>query len=246
MTHDLADFTVTDMAECVRAIHQAGAEATSLEDCANRMVRYLYSELADAAGNEACALVRFFKTHRYDALDEELRGFARGILGQEPPSPAMKCLVLMATAGAEPAWNDPSASRGHQAVPLPSAQVVEKIPMISRMIQGLGLEISAVVQPDSALLMEVEQKTCGVFHVPEAQGSPYVPAQAEFVVPYGVRSVLGFGGVLPTGNLFSIILFSRVPISRETAGLFEILAVSAKAAVLPFDRGPTFERERAA
>jgi len=47
--------------------------------------------------------------------------------------------------------------------------------------------------------------------------------------------VLGFGGILPSGNLFVIIIFSAVELARETADLFKTLALSVKLAVLPFD-----------
>ena len=58
--------------------------------------------------------------------------------------------------------------------------------------------------------------------------------------PYGVKSALGFGGMLPSGGLFAVILFSRAPISRETAALFQTVALNAKLAVLPFAAGPIF------
>ena len=64
---------------------------------------------------------------------------------------------------------------------------------------------------------------------------------AEFVVPFGIKSVLGFGGVLPPGDLFAVIMFSRVPVPRETADLFRNLALSVKLAILPFSRGPVFD-----
>ena len=60
------------------------------------------------------------------------------------------------------------------------------------------------------------------------------------MVPFGIESGLGFGGVLPTGDLFAVCLFSRVPISRTTAELFRPLALHVKLAVLPFDGGPVF------
>jgi len=99
-----------------------------------------------------------------------------------------------------------------------------------------------VVKPNPALLLNLEQRTYNVFHVPEAVGSPYVPAQEDFVIPYRIRSVLGFGGMLPTADLFAIILFSKVPISRETADLFKTLALSAKVALLPFVKDAVFDR----
>lgn len=55
-------------------------------------------------------------------------------------------------------------------------------------------------------MRDLRGKTYGVFHVAEARESAYVPAQADFVVPYGIRSVVGFGGPLATGDLFAVIL----------------------------------------
>ena len=55
------------------------------------------------------------------------------------------------------------------------------------------------------------EKTWNVFHTEPAVGSPLIPAQDEFVVPHGVRSVLGFGDMLETGDLYVVILFSKVP-----------------------------------
>ena len=82
--------------------------------------------------------------------------------------------------------------------------------------------------------MDLAEKAYNVFYVPEAIGSQYVPVQEEFVIPFGIRSVLGFGGILPSGNLFAIIMFSRVRIEPDTAEMFKTLALSAKVAILPF------------
>ena len=79
-----------------------------------------------------------------------------------------------------------------------------------------------------------------VFHVPRARGSPFVPAQTDFVMRYGIESVLGFGGMLPKGDLFCVILFSKVLIPRETAELFKTLALSVKISLLPFADEPLF------
>jgi len=96
------------------------------------------------------------------------------------------------------------------------------------------LEVSDILQPNPGLLVDLEQRSYNVFHVEEAQGSPFVPAQVEFVIPHSIRSVVGFGGMLPTGNLFAVILFTTIPIARQTADLFRPLALSVKLAVLPF------------
>ena len=191
-------------------------------------------------GERACVLVRFFKTHPDGGLDEDLRRFARETPGRPPESPAMKCLTLLATAGDRPEWNHRERSRKHQAIPLPSEEGLHQAPMIAQLIRQFELEAGAILRPDPDVLLDLEQRTYNVFHVPQARGSPSIPAQDEFVVPFGIESVLGFGGVLPAGDLFAVNLFSRVPISRATAELIRPLALHVKLAVLPFDSGPVF------
>jgi hypothetical protein len=208
---------------------------------ARRLVRHFFEQLLDARGARACVLVRFFKTLRFEDLDAGLRAFARRILGGAAPTPAMKCLTLLATAGEQPAWNARQLSAGHQVIPLSSAEMLLRFPMTSQLIKQFGLEVATLLKPDPALLVDQEPKGYNVFHVADAAGSPFVPGQEEFVLRYGVRSVLGFGGLLPDGNLFVVILFARAYIPQETAELFKTLALSAKLAVLPFVVGTVFE-----
>ncbi|MBI4585753.1 MAG: hypothetical protein HY717_17210 [Planctomycetes bacterium] len=239
--YDFANFTLRDMVEFSAALRRLGAGAESMEEVAGRIVHCLYEQLADRKTRErSCALVRFFKTHPFGELDAELRRFARKMLGDHPEPPAMKCLVLLATAGDKPEWNSRKNSSGHKAIPLPSEKVVTQFPMISQLVKQFGLEVSAVLEPDQTLLLDLEQKTYNVFHIREALGNPFVPAQAEFVVPFGIKSVIGFGGMLPSGDLFATILFSKVQIPRETADQFKTLALSAKVALLPFVGGAIF------
>jgi hypothetical protein len=71
--------------------------------------------------------------------------------------------------------------------------------------------------------------------VPEALGNPYIPAQRDFIIPYGIRSILGFGGLLPSGDMFAVPMFFKVPVSREVADLFRPLSLNVKVAILPFE-----------
>ena len=63
----------------------------------------------------------------------------------------------------------------------------------------------------------------------------------RLIAVFSLLSVLGFGGLLPDGNLFVVILFARAYIPHETAELFKTLALSAKLAVLPFVGGRVFD-----
>src|SRR5262249_1411580 len=143
-------------------------------------------------------------------------------------------------AGDRPGWCNRHTSAGHQAIPLASPEMLVRFPMISQLAHQFGLDGHALLRPDPALLVDLEQRTYNVFHVAEARGSPYLPGQDDFVIPWGIRSVLGFGGVLPGGDLFAVVLFSRVAIPRATANFFKTLALSAKLSVLPFVHEPLF------
>lgn len=106
--------------------------------------------------------------------------------------------------------------------------------MIYQMINQLGIDISNVLDPTPDFIIGLGRKVFNVFYVPNALGSPYIPVQDKFVVPYEIKSVLGLGSILPTGNLFSLIMFSKTEIPRETANMFKNIALSVRMAVLPF------------
>lgn len=239
--HDLTNLSVADVAEISRVIHKIGREASCMENAAARISHFFYDNLVAGSGGErACVLARFFKTHALGSLEPTLRDYARDMLADAEVKAATKCLVLLGTAGRDDAWNSRHTSVGHRAIPLPSYEAVLRLPMISQLIRQLGLEVATVVQPDENVIVDLEERTCNVFYVPNAPGSPYIPAQEEFVRRHGVRSVVGFGGVMQSGNLFANILFTRTPVAADTAELFRIIAVSVKAAVARFDWGPTF------
>ncbi len=233
--YDIRHFSLKDMAQCSSALRSIGADAATMEEVAQRIVQYLYDHLLDGAtGEKSLVLARVFKTHPYEELDESRRALALKMLGGVSAPPEMKCLTLLATVGVKAEWNSRRQSTGHQTIPLPSEQFVDRFPMIRQLIQQLGVEVNTLLLPDAAVLADMAQTTYNVFYVPNAVGNQYVPAQEEFVIPYGVRSVIGFGGVLPSGNLFAVIMFSRTDIPKEAADMFKTLALSVKLALLPF------------
>lgn len=117
--------------------------------------------------------------------------------------------------------------------------------MIAQLIRQFGLEIADAISPPSSNISSLERQSYGVFHVESAAGSPYIPAQAEFVARYGVRSVVGCGGALRNGDLFALILFARVPVSREVADRFRALALEVKSVLFFYGDDAVFTPERA-
>lgn len=121
--------------------------------------------------------------------------------------------------------------------------MVEQAPMIAALIRDFGLELADVTDPKPEDVRNTEGKSYGVFHVEQALGSPSIPAQEEFVARYGVESVVGFGGSLASGDLFAVILFSRVRVSAASAERFRTLALDVKALYFPFTDSTVFDRD---
>ncbi|MGB3291791.1 MAG: hypothetical protein WBB01_02235 [Phormidesmis sp.] len=235
--YDLTQLDLQDITDIGTTLRTFGKDADSLETVAARCVQFFYENLIDpTTGRSACALTRFFKTHPYGNLPGALQASADALASASIPD-EVKCLTLLSSQGDRPEWSDRRKSQGHQAIPLTSESAVRQIPMIAQLIKSFGLDISYVLMPDTHLQLVLEPQTCNVFYIPTAAGSEFIPAQVEFVQPFGIKSVLGFGGMLPSGNLFAVILFSKVAIPQATAQLFRTLPLTIKMAMLPFDKG---------
>jgi two-component system, NtrC family, sensor kinase len=239
--YDLSRFTLADMVRCGSDLRRLPAIATSQEAMAGKVVHYLYEHLGDrSSGMRACVLVRFFKTLAFAELPPELQEFARTLMPMVTRSPDTRCLTLLASAGEEPQWNSRLNSQRHKTIPLLSDASLKEIPMIAQLLGQLGVRLSDLTAREPEIIRDLEQKAFNVFHVPVARNSPFIPAQQEFVVPYGVESVLGFGAILPDGNLFAVILFTRVAVAPATADMFRTVALNVKMALLPSLREPVF------
>src|SRR5262245_2615000 len=132
--HKLNQLALSDVIRLGSELRRLGDGAATMEEASSRITSYLYAQLADDAGKPANVLVRLYKSHRFGALPPSLQRFAQGILGGARASDDVRCLTLLSTTGVEPAWNDRTKSSGHQAIPLPSENAVEKLPMILQLV----------------------------------------------------------------------------------------------------------------
>ncbi|MDG2222684.1 MAG: response regulator [Rubripirellula sp.] len=229
----LSHFCLQDMITCGSDIRGMGWTSDSVNELKQNIVEYLYQRLQDADGNPALSLVRIFQTERFDELEPELQAVAQTAVPNQPMQPHTRCLILRGTKGIKPEWNNPNQSRDHRVIPLPNVEAVNQLPMIQRMMQELGIEVGKLLDSNDEPL--TRESPSSVFYISEAEGRDYLPAQDEFVIPNEIRSVVGFGELMPTGDMFAVLCFSRVPISHRTAVLFSHLSISVKLALLAMD-----------
>ncbi|MCG8619374.1 MAG: hypothetical protein MI802_24395, partial [Desulfobacterales bacterium] len=212
---DLSAFSFQDMTRCGQDIETLCTGAADLEDASQRIARFFFEAFRDSdSGERSCVLSRCFCVKEYGGMLSRCRQAAQDALGMSIPS-TTKFLTLMGTAGLEPEWCGWEGSRGHKVIPLADEGFVSGIPMISEMIRQFGLDVAELLSPKAERYTDTERDSFSIFFIENAQGSPYIPAQDDFVIPYGVQSVLGFGSQFPTGNIFVSLLFLRTPISRQ-------------------------------
>ena len=96
------------------------------------------------------------------------------------------------------------------------------------------MDVGQLVSTDSSVVPDAEGRTYNIFYIEKAAGSPFIPAQTDFVAQYGIESVVGFGGML-RGEFFAVIMFSRVPIPYAAAVRFRNIALEVKAVAHPVE-----------
>jgi serine phosphatase RsbU (regulator of sigma subunit) len=221
-----------------------GTDCSSLEQFAQRVCDFLVGAFVDETGAPQAALVRMYGTAAFGALP----AFEQQFVARTAPAtaPATTCLVLLGTAGTQAAWKDRTASVSHRVIPLRDAAQVDQLPMIAALLTQLGIDIKALVAARDDIVLPSQDDHYRTFYVPTAVGSPVIPAQ-DFVTEHGIASAIGFGGALPGGEMYAVVLFTTVPVSLTAASLFGTVALSTSLAALdlmdlPLLEDPTSER----
>lgn len=216
--------------------------ATSLQGAARELCRGIYDELRTGVGEgtRAAVLVRCFKTHPLHSLGTVLQALASeqagGLVSARPDTP---CMVLIASAGDEAAWNRPEASERNRIVVLTDAGVVARRAMLASLLQAfeVGYGDLGISRPASS----ERRSAFNIFHVESAVGNAAVPDQAEFVTRYGIQSVLGFGGPLRHRDLYAVLLFARAYISADVAQSVRSLALDVTSTFFRFGESDIFD-----
>ena len=232
--HDLTQFTLADMVQLGRSMRSLADGCGSVEGLARRVTTHLFDSLRGRDTHQRqSALVRCYLTVGADTV--------HALTGAQPPfahssDRSARYLSLVASRGLLPAWNDRRSSVGHKALALDPA-ALRGTPMIAALLQQLGVTQENLSSSTPTGVTHPEDVHFGVLHVAEAVGSPQIPDQ-DFVREHGVRSALGFGGLLPTGELFVVVMFLRVPVPASVAAMFRTVSLSLRLGLLELDQAP--------
>ncbi|MEE1940804.1 SpoIIE family protein phosphatase [Streptomyces sp. TRM 70361] len=231
---DLSALSLSEMVRCGAELRKAAREAASMEEAAQTVADFLYRGMTDAGGRRVCPLVRLFVTRRWDALGPEDRAAAlvrSARPGTGPPAPDTRCLALVASRGSYPPWQDPDTGAERFALPVSSPEALQQVPLLSRLIERIGTG-GGPEQGEGAGGPLPSRDRFEALQITDDARTRELWGR-EFVAEYGIRSALAFGGPLPDGELFAVLVFSRVPLPPRTAELLRTVAVSTRMALIP-------------
>ncbi|MYV98120.1 SpoIIE family protein phosphatase [Streptomyces sp. SID3343] len=235
---DLANFTVSDMVVCSSELRQVTAESPTMEDAARAIVQRLRDTFRDpATGQPQLVLTRLFQTMPWRNLTPDLQRHVRQRQPDVTPHPELRCLTLLGTTGDRVEWRDRTRSRRHQVTAFPNAQAVRRAPMIGAMLDQLGVTAEQIVAGPLPTGSDWDRHE--IHHIPDAPSSDAVPDK-DFIRDHDIKSVVGYAGNLPDGELFTVLMFTRVPVPAHIAELFRTVAVSTRLALLPLHTAPLF------
>ncbi len=245
--YDLERFTLKDMTLCGAVLRKLGQGCNSLEELAQRTVEHLFLNLGyGGKTNKACALVQFYVTLPYGELGVELQRVVHSetditIITETP------CLTMLGSIGTKTEWCRREANKTYEVLALPDPVLVESCPVVAQLVARFDLPGAFSVPYDPDVFLEEPGRSYDVLYIPDANAEPGILGeQHEFMTANGIKSIVGFGGLLPTRNLFAIIVYSKVPIALQTARAFRPFALNTKIALLPFDdEHPIFSSQAA-
>ena len=239
------DATYDDLEALWQGLQPSLAGVRSLEDAARLFTDALYERFESSV-----VLARVFGTVEVRQLPTDDRAFVERFAvasgGTEKLSESTPVLSLLASRGAETAWNDRRRSQNHLGIPLLSERFVAEIPMISRLLNEIGFA-PAWRGSESGFVTKTLANVNGIFYVGDARTAVddrernIIPA-TEFIERYGIRTVFGFGGSYLGRPMFiSAIVFCREEIARSQVMRFIPLIGSLKASTTRLvNRGAIF------
>ena len=226
----LERFSVDDLVELSREIRSVGDGAGSMAEVAQRLVDQLFDAFRTEAGEHALLSARLYKSHRFGELPAEMKQHALGRGVQ--PADRQTCLVLLAAADA-PEIARAAAESDDRVQPLTEEGLAAQ-PLMRHLLEGLGVEVASVLDPDRAAELRLHTRDLDVFHVPDLAVAEGVDEEARVRVrDLGLSSMAVTGGVMLSGELFIVTLFASVEISDRVAQLMRSLGLAIKAALVP-------------
>jgi hypothetical protein len=211
-----------------REVNELFRESASIRgQSAVQGVAQKFTELLYQRFEDSLVLIRLFATVPFGGLPPANQDFVKKLAESARISEALKegtmVLSLLGTSGRLPEWNDRHMSKGHVGIPLVSSKFVDSIPMISRLLKEIGLDLDWIDNWGAKIVSKgFLSRSTGMFYVADAcsaedQDKRKIISAQDFVSAHDVKSVFGFGsGFHANPTLVTIIAFTGETLSNST------------------------------
>lgn len=185
----------------------------SFEAASQYICRTLYDRIRTSDDVPLFSLIRLYRLVRVEDLPKELWSLL---------DPGEKFgIALMGTYGKLPEWQDRKQSLGHKVIPINKVMIPTKIPMFEQLlIADMEVDLKHLYSTGD-VLASLGRPSGGTFLIEDALKSPKIPAKDDFVVPHQIKSLVGFGGMVPDvqrrSTLYMLIGFTQFPVTIELA-----------------------------
>ncbi|MHC4268478.1 MAG: hybrid sensor histidine kinase/response regulator [Planctomycetota bacterium] len=220
MKVNIKKLTLTKVFELSQFIKEECKGTSTLEDAAQELVKILCQSLVTDNGQSAIILNRFFKSCSYSELPDDIKDYIKQKEGINAISPQDKYLTLLGTWGDLEEWKHRDKSKNHKVFSLNDKDILYKIPMLSAVFTQIGFKMPITIVADENIIIDKQDIEYGVFYVEDAKASKFIPEQSEFVVPFGVKSIFGFGANYVSTNFYAVIIFCREHLCENIVRLF--------------------------
>ncbi len=230
----ISNLEITQIVPFINKVKDSVGNCASLEEAAQRTVDMVYNEYSDSL-----VLLRLYATVPFGRLPDFNRNFVTQLAQSNNISSQIRdntmVLSLMGTRGIFPSWNDRRKSNGHVGIPLASATFIDQVPMMSRLLKEVGLDLSWIERQDSSMIIDAMGRVSGVFYVEDASTAidhknRKIIAAQDFVATHQVKTVFGLAGGYATNPVFiTLIAFTREKMAKSQAALFKPLITNFKA-----------------
>ncbi|MBT6047768.1 MAG: PAS domain S-box protein, partial [Candidatus Scalindua sp.] len=235
MQININKLTLAKVCELSPFIKEKCKGTLTLEETAQELMKTLYQTFISDNGESAIVLTRFFKSCSYCDLPGDIQDDIKQKEGRTIIPPQDKYLTLLGTWGDLEEWRQREKSENYKAFSLNDSQVLYKFPMLSAVFSQIGFKIPTAREPDKSIIVDKQDVDYGLFYVEDTKDNKLVPKQAEFVVPFGVKSAIGFGGHYVSTDVYATIIFFRENVSLRIAKLFLSLDPAIKLLTLGHD-----------
>jgi len=220
----------------------------AVEGIAQRFTQMFYTRF-----EEALVLARIFATIPMGRLPQSSQAFVSRLAASAGVSDQVNddtmVLSLLGTSGTLPEWNDRHRSKGHTGIPLASGKFVDSIPMISRLLKEIGMDLDWIDNWDTKIVSKgFLSRSTGMFYVGDArtaedESGRKIIASQEFVDLNGVKTAFGFGiGFLDSPTLLVLIAFARESIDEAVVrSLIPVMGGLKRAVMEDVLKGNFFE-----